>query len=189
MRLLRGLPCPALVLSGIALAVALGGTSYAAIVLPANSVGTKQLRNGAVVAAKVKPHSLLRSSFAAGQVPAGPPGAQGLPGPAGPQGAKGDAAAKFFATVRRKAGGGIELGPSSGVVTLTAQGNDSGRYDLAFSQDVSKCAVVAMPGGNTLEEAGVTARTSGGANVSVETFDTTTGDTFDLDSFTVAVLC
>jgi hypothetical protein len=47
-------PSPALVISLIALFVALGGTSYAAISsLPANSVGTQQLKNGAVTAAKL----------------------------------------------------------------------------------------------------------------------------------------
>ena len=38
--------------------MALGGTSYAAIRLPVNSVGTKQLKNGAVTAVKVKRNSL-----------------------------------------------------------------------------------------------------------------------------------
>ena len=37
----------------LALFVALGGTSYAAINLPAGSVGTRQLRAGAVTAVKV----------------------------------------------------------------------------------------------------------------------------------------
>jgi hypothetical protein len=37
-------PSPALVVSVIALSVALSGTSYAAIVLPANSVGTRQIK-------------------------------------------------------------------------------------------------------------------------------------------------
>lgn len=46
-------PSPALVISLIALFVALGGTSYAAMTLPKNSVGTKQLKNGAVTAAKI----------------------------------------------------------------------------------------------------------------------------------------
>src|SRR5258708_7048681 len=47
-------PSPAFVLSLIALFVALGGTSYAAITsLPAGSVGTAQLKNGAVTAAKI----------------------------------------------------------------------------------------------------------------------------------------
>jgi hypothetical protein len=36
-------PSPALVVSVIALVVALGGTSYAAFTLPKNSIGTKQL--------------------------------------------------------------------------------------------------------------------------------------------------
>jgi hypothetical protein len=38
----------------IALVVAMSGTGYAALNLPANSVGTKQLRKGAVTGAKVK---------------------------------------------------------------------------------------------------------------------------------------
>ncbi len=36
-----------------ALFVALGGTSYAAIAIPKNSVGSRQLRNGAVTASKI----------------------------------------------------------------------------------------------------------------------------------------
>lgn len=48
-------PSPALVIALIALFVALGGTSYAAIALklPRNSVGTPQLKNGAVTAGKL----------------------------------------------------------------------------------------------------------------------------------------
>jgi hypothetical protein len=47
-------PSPALVISTIALVAALGGTSYAAFSLPKNSVGTKQLKNGAVTGPKIK---------------------------------------------------------------------------------------------------------------------------------------
>ncbi len=46
-------PSPALAVSFVALVVALGGTSYAALVLPRNSVGTKQIVNGAVTARKI----------------------------------------------------------------------------------------------------------------------------------------
>src|SRR3954447_5722180 len=56
------------VVSLLALAIALGGSAYAAVSLPKNSVGTKQLKtravtnsklaNGAVTAAKVRPGSL-----------------------------------------------------------------------------------------------------------------------------------
>jgi hypothetical protein len=57
-RLVNRLPSPAMVVACIALAVALGGTSYAAIRLPANSVGTKQLKRGAVTGVKVKSNTL-----------------------------------------------------------------------------------------------------------------------------------
>ena len=65
-------PSPALVVSVIALCVALGGTGYAAVVLPANSVGTKQLKKNAVTSAKVKNRSLLAADFQRGQLPGGP---------------------------------------------------------------------------------------------------------------------
>jgi hypothetical protein len=192
---LRRRPSPALVVACLALAAALGGTGYAAIVLPANSVGTKQLKNHSVVAAKVMPHSLLASSFRPGQVPsgpmgpAGPKGADGLAGSAGPAGPKGDPATKLFATVKRKAGGGgVELGPSSGVKTLVRQGGGSGIYNLTFNQDVSNCAVLATPGGASLIDGEAAADTTGGPGVTVQTFDSN-GDTDDLDFFAVAVLC
>src|SRR5215831_16483751 len=51
-------PSPALVISLIALFVALGGTTYAATSLPANSVGTAQIRNKAVTASKINSRGL-----------------------------------------------------------------------------------------------------------------------------------
>jgi hypothetical protein len=186
---LRRRPSPALVVACIALAAALGGTGYSAIVLPANSVGTKQLRNGAVVAAKVKAGSLVAANFKTGQLPAGPKGADGLPGAAGPAGPKGDPATRLFATVRQRAGGGgVELGPSSGVETLVRQGGGSGIYNLRFNQDVSNCAVLAIPGGKSLVDGEATANTSGGPNVTVQTFDSN-GNPADLDALTVALFC
>ena len=80
-------PSPALVISLLALFVALGGTGYAAFKLPKNSVGTTQLKKNAVVSSKVKNHSLLRTDFKSGQLPAGPQGPKGdtgTPGPPGP---------------------------------------------------------------------------------------------------------
>lgn len=47
-------PSPALVVALIALFVALGGTSHAAIHLPKNSVGAKQLKANAVVTKKIR---------------------------------------------------------------------------------------------------------------------------------------
>ena len=51
---------PALVVACLALAVALGGVSYAAVSLPKNSVGTKQLKRNAVNGVKVQNKSLGR---------------------------------------------------------------------------------------------------------------------------------
>lgn len=60
-----------------------GGAAFAAIRLPNNSVGSKQLKNSAVVSSKVKDHSLQKVDFEAGQLPAGPRGATGPQGSAG----------------------------------------------------------------------------------------------------------
>ncbi len=47
-------PSPAMTVAVIALIVALGGTSYAAFMVPKNSVGTRQLKNDAVTAKKIR---------------------------------------------------------------------------------------------------------------------------------------
>jgi hypothetical protein len=87
------LPAPGTVLAGLALTVALGGTAYAAGVLPAGSVGTAQLKANAVVSSKVKNGSLLARDFKRGQLPRGLTGATGPQGPAGPAGPQGPAGA------------------------------------------------------------------------------------------------
>lgn len=69
----------------LALFVALGGGAYAATSLPANSVGTKQLKKGAVTLSKISPRAqqALRGHH-------GPSGATGATGPTGPKGDRGD---------------------------------------------------------------------------------------------------
>ena len=79
-------PSPPMVVAFVALMIALAGTSYAAIQLPANSVGTKQLKKNAVIGKKVKNRSLKAADFATGQLPAGPQGPQGPKGDTGPSG-------------------------------------------------------------------------------------------------------
>jgi hypothetical protein len=87
-RLLRR-PSPALVVACVALLVALTGSGYAAVVLPRNSVGTIQLRNGAVTSPKVKDGALGLVDFAPSQR-AQLQGAAGSQGPAGAKGDRGD---------------------------------------------------------------------------------------------------
>jgi hypothetical protein len=63
--LLKHRPSPAMVVASIALTVALGGTSYAAIKLPKNSVGAKQLKKNAVTRVKVKANAITSPKVAA----------------------------------------------------------------------------------------------------------------------------
>ena len=60
---LLGRPSPALVVSIVALVVALGGTAYAGSLIPNNSVGTKQLQNGAVTTKKIKNAAVTASKI------------------------------------------------------------------------------------------------------------------------------
>jgi hypothetical protein len=96
-----GLSSPALVLAAIALLVALGGTAYAAVSLPKNSVGSAQLRPGAVDSAKVRNGSLRVLDFAAATRAA----LTGSPGPRGPAGLSGvetvQASSDFASTPER----------------------------------------------------------------------------------------
>ena len=80
----------------VALFIALGGSSYAALNLPKGSVGATQLRKNAVTSPKVKPGSLLLSDFRRSQRAGlrGPQGPQGPPGLQGIRGEKGDTGAQ-----------------------------------------------------------------------------------------------
>ena len=77
------------VLATLAMFIALGGASYAALKLPKNSVGTKQLKRNAVTSAKVRNGSLEATDFGPGQLPAGEDGKQGPQGKPGPEGKQG----------------------------------------------------------------------------------------------------
>ena len=85
------------VIASLALFLALAGGSYAAMRIPRNSVGTKQLKSNAVTSPKVNNGSLLVSDFNASQRsrlrgpagPQGPTGARGLEGPRGATGPEG----------------------------------------------------------------------------------------------------
>jgi hypothetical protein len=69
-------------LGALALFVALGGTSYAAVSnitsgqIKDNTIQGKDIRNGTIRSADVGDHSLLRKDFRRGQVPAGKNGSE-----------------------------------------------------------------------------------------------------------------
>jgi Collagen triple helix repeat (20 copies) len=95
----------------LALFFAMGGTSYAAITLPRNSVGTAQIKARAVTLAKINSRAVRSLQGATGpQGPRGLKGDAGATGSTGPQGLKGDTGAP---------GGPGARGPAGVVGTIT----------------------------------------------------------------------
>ena len=189
------------VIATMALFVALGGSSYAALQLPKGSVGTKQLKRNAVTSPKVKPGSLVLSDFRASQRsrlrgpagnagPAGPAGArgpQGLIGPQGIPGAPGAPAATLFAFVRDD---GALL---HGAGAVDAEETASGIYEVTFDESVVGCVSVATIGQsdgagfvspNTFIQADLAAPDDNSVTVRIKTADADTSNSFHL-----AVLC
>ena len=74
----------------LALAIALGGTSYAAVT---GSIDSREIKNNTVRSKDVRNRSLLMKDFKPGQLRAGPQGPQGQPGTQGPAGEPGTALA------------------------------------------------------------------------------------------------
>lgn len=92
----------------MALFVALGGSSYAAIKLGTGTVKARNIASNAVSSRKVKDHSLLARDFRAGQLPAGERGLAGAPGSDGSDGrpgAPGAAGSALGYALIRKCGG------------------------------------------------------------------------------------
>jgi hypothetical protein len=104
-RIQKRLPSPATMISLVALFVALGGTSIAAVdaLAPKNSVGSAQVINGSLQKADLAAKAVAALKGNAG--PAGPAGATGPAGKAGPAGATGPQGA---------AGPQGAVGPSTG---------------------------------------------------------------------------
>ena len=109
------------VTSTLALIVALGGTSYAAVSFPSNSIGTSQLQANAVTSGKVKNGSLLSRDFKSGQLPKGATGAKGATGGTGASGATGAAGVAGAKGDMGDAGSAVAFGKvaSDGTIDLT----------------------------------------------------------------------
>ena len=163
MKLLRRFrPSPALIVACLALALSLGGVSYAALRLPANSVGSRQVING----------SLLKADFKSGQLARGARGLRGLAGAAGPAGPAGPAGAAGAQGVQGVQG---VQGPA-GPVSLTYVASAITALPNGTQQDAfADCpAGMVVTGGG-----GFSSSTSTAVSIKSSALGTTTGDTFD----------
>ena len=119
---------PSMVVALIALFVALGGVSYAAISIPRNSVGTAQIKRAAVDSIRIKDRSIRAGDIKAGVVPVASPRAYGK--------------------VVINGSGFYELAPGSkGVVAVTqgVVGNSVACIQLAPSINAASAVVAAIP--------------------------------------------
>jgi hypothetical protein len=157
------------VMSTLAVFLALGGTSYAALKLPRNSVGIKQLKDDSVGGHELRARSVTSSSIRNGSVgieDVSPSTRTALRGDAGPPG---------------PAGVGLRASVTSSGAVLAGNPNDStpsgvGKRLIGFPRDVTGCtptATLARNPGGTVENPGpgsiVVAIEAG--KVAVETYD------------------
>jgi hypothetical protein len=153
------------VMATAAMFIALGGGSYAALKLPANSVGAKQLRRDAVTSSKVKNGSLLRSDFKVGQVPAGPQGPAGPTGSPGPTGAPGPVGpSNAYAAVRDSGPSGLS---TTGTTVATLANLPAGSYAVIakteLHSDANTDVLCTLTAGNDSDQSESFVGPSGGA--------------------------
>jgi hypothetical protein len=136
------------VFASIALFVALGGASYAAIRVGSkqivnNSIRSQDIRNNSVRSKDIRNGSLLAGDFKRGQLRSGrggPRGARGPRGPRGLRGAKGDPGTS--ATVWAVVSETDAIVRSKGGATISKE--SAGIYRVAFpGQDLRSCAAIA----------------------------------------------
>ena len=176
---LRGRITYANVMATIAVFIALGGSSYAALSLPRNSVGSAQLKREGVRSSDVKNRTLRARDLS----PRARRFLRGRQGPAGPAGPPGASAARYFAAV--SSSGTLVRGNA----TSGGSAGGTGSYVIGFAENVSACAFSATLG--TTDGAGtapgrITVRDAGG-QVGVQTYDAD-GNPADLP-FHLVVAC
>ena len=124
------------VAASLALFLALGGTSYAAIRISSRNIRNAavtrdKIAGNAVTSTKVRNGTLLSKDFKAGQLPSGPPGAPGATGATGATGPAGTARA--YGSVQPGTNGVLNpkniarvYTPSAGIYCVTLPGRDPG---------------------------------------------------------------
>jgi Collagen triple helix repeat (20 copies) len=133
----------------VALCVALSGTAYAALSLPANSVGSSVIKNNSLTGRDVKNGSLTKVDFKRGTLLRGSRGATGAKGEKGEkgdrglQGPKGDAGAPGSARAWATIGAdGNLVGPSQNIVGASRVG--TGEFCFRTSIGLSPTNAVAL---------------------------------------------
>jgi hypothetical protein len=129
----------------VAVFIALGGTSYAAI-----KITGKNVKNGSLTGADIKSNSITGSDiksltakdFKRGQLPGGDNGANGGQGPTGPQGAAGSA----LGFGRVAANGTLTLSKN---VTVTVGSGAAGAYCIDAIKGVAQNITASITGGST----------------------------------------
>ena len=163
------------VTASLALFIALGGTGYAAITLPRNSVGKAQLRNDAVGSKELR-RGAVRSSDIRNRTirltDISRSTRNSLRGTQGPTGPSGRDAVSFRAAISTA---GV---PTGGNARNAEHNRATNVYRIEFPTDVAACmyaaTLAAIQAGPTLEEppAGrITVQSGGGGNVLVKTYN------------------
>jgi hypothetical protein len=182
----RRLPSPALVVASLALAVALGGTTYAATALPKNSVGARQLKSGSVSTVKlakgsvtsrqIKDHTIVAADIAKNTLPA-----SALAGKvasaahadradsAAHADTAGSIAGASFATVDYRVGANTPGAPivSANGLTITASCDATGTLTLALASASGDAQYALLATDDT-------------GNVRGDSYNAWTGDAFDI---------
>jgi hypothetical protein len=115
------------------------GQAASRLILPQNSVGTAQLKLGAVTAAKIKNGTLTLAKFKAGQNfdgpqgPKGDVGAQGPKGDPGAQGPKGDPGSSLANVTVRSNSRSLSPGQTDGVFSYCNAGERATGGGVIFS--------------------------------------------------------
>jgi hypothetical protein len=163
------------VMATIAVFIALGGSSYAALKLPSNGVGATQIRTGAVRSAEIKNRCIHTTDLATStrNTLRGPTGPKAPPNP-------------YWAAINF--GGGRIRGNAIG----SSHAGDTGVYHLRFARDLSSCgAAVTLASvlGGAVEDppAGRATVTPEAGGIIVHTYDTD-GSIRDLP-FKVVIAC
>jgi hypothetical protein len=167
-RRLRGRPSYANVTASLALFIALGGTGYAAVTLPRNSVGSAQIRRNAVQSSDIRNRTIRVTDLANSTRKS----LRGSRGPRGLAGGNGKDAVTYRAAITS---GGVR---ASGTAQTSEHDRTTNAYRVEFPADVSSCTysatLAAVQNGPTLEQppAGrITVQSGGGNNVLVHTFN------------------